>query len=71
MGTDKYFAPQIDDPSKEYPIVFASNLENKTHLLELVASDNNKPAIKAIRVHKPPLNESLFPKLYGHATAQR
>jgi hypothetical protein len=71
MGTDKYIAPQIDALSKEYPIVLASNLENKTHLLELVASDNNKPDIKAIRVHKPPLNESLVPKLYDHAVSQK
>jgi hypothetical protein len=65
MGMDKYIAPQIDDQSKEYPTVLASNLENKNHTLELVVSDNNKPAIKAIRVYKPPLYEPLFPKLYN------
>ncbi len=65
MGTDKYITPQTDAPSKEYPTVLASNLENKTHTLELVATDNNKPAIKAIRIHKPPLHEPLFPKLYN------
>jgi hypothetical protein len=70
MGTDKYIAPQIDNRYQEYSSVLASNLENQNHRLELVAIDDNRPAIKAIRVYKPPLHESLVPKLYNQTESK-
>ncbi len=54
MGVDEYVAPEATDPSREHPTVLASDLENTSHTLELVATGDAKPAIKAIRVYRPP-----------------
>lgn len=53
MGADEYTPPEVDNPAKDHPTVLASNLDNGSHTLELVAKDGKKPAIKGIIVHKP------------------
>ncbi len=53
MGTDEYVVPNVENPSREYPTVLASNLDNGRHTLELVA-DGAAPSILAIRVYEPP-----------------
>ncbi|MFO7957972.1 MAG: SGNH/GDSL hydrolase family protein [Candidatus Brocadiia bacterium] len=55
MFVDEYTPPQVEDTAKEYPTVLASDLPNTRHVLELVATGEEKPAIEAIRVHTPPL----------------
>ena len=55
MGTDKYEPPQVKNPAKEYPVVLASNLKNTRHTLQLKANDSTRPAIRAIRVYRPPM----------------
>jgi hypothetical protein len=54
MGTDVYESPKVKEPAKEYPVVLASNLQNGSHTLKLIANDQGIPNIKAIRVYNPP-----------------
>jgi hypothetical protein len=55
LGTDTYATPEVADPTREYPTVLASGLENAQHTLELIAENGGKPAIKAIVVYRPPI----------------
>ena len=57
MGTDEYKAPGVDDPAREYTTVLASNLKNTEHTIELLAENDSKPIIQAIRVYKPPFKQ--------------
>jgi len=54
LFVESYTAPEVKDLAREYPTVLVSNLPNGKHTLELVA-DGEKPALKALRVHNPPM----------------
>jgi hypothetical protein len=54
MFVDEYTPPEMEDASREYQTVLVQGLENTKHKLEMVVTDAQKPAIRAIRVHKPP-----------------
>ena len=58
MGTDEYIAPQVDNASREYASVLASNLSKGRHTLVLTSAGNNKPDIRAIRVYTPPFGDN-------------
>ncbi len=55
MFVDLYEPPKVDDPAKEYITTLAQGLTNEKHTLELIANAPAAPAIKAIRIHEPPL----------------
>ena len=55
LFVDEYVPPKVADASREYATVLASDLSNAKHKLELVAVNGHKPAIRALRVYKPPL----------------
>ena len=55
LFTDTYTPPKVAKAAKEYATVLASNLANGKHTLELVATGGRKPALRALRVYKPPL----------------
>lgn len=54
LFVETYTAPDAKDPAREYPTVLVSNLPNGRHTLELIA-DGDTPALKALRVHNPPV----------------
>lgn len=54
LFVDSYTPPQVDDPSREHATTLAQNIPNAKHTLELVAEGNTPPAIRAIRVYRPP-----------------
>ena len=53
MFVDEYTPLDVEDPSREYQTVLIQGLENTKHTLELVATGNQKPSIRAIRVYAP------------------
>jgi hypothetical protein len=52
---DVYQAQRVADPSLEYAVNLALGLSNGRHTLEMVARGKTPPAIKAIRVYRPPV----------------
>ncbi len=54
LFVETYTAPEVKDPAREHPTVLVSDLPNGRHTLELVA-DGSRPALKALRVHNPPV----------------
>jgi len=52
---DVYRAPRVADPSREYAVNLALGLSNGKHTLEMAAQGKTPPAIKAIRVYRPPV----------------
>ena len=54
MFTDTYTPPANFDPSQENAVTLAQGLSNGKHTLELIA-DGKAPAIKLIRIYRPPV----------------
>ncbi len=54
LHTDVYLPPKIQYPEYEYSEVLISNISNSLHHLKLVSANGAVPALKAIRVYRPP-----------------
>lgn len=54
MFVDEYTPPEVKDTAREYQTVLVQGLENTKHTLELIAINGKRPAIREIRVHRPP-----------------
>jgi len=55
---DRYQAPAIADPSKDYSVTLIQGIENTRHVLRLVPEKTGAPlGIAAFRVYRPPLAE--------------
>ena len=55
MFVDVYLAPRLEDRSREQATTLALGLAGTKHMLELIGRGANPPAIRAIRVYRPPL----------------
>ncbi|WP_162040061.1 SGNH/GDSL hydrolase family protein [Gloeothece citriformis] len=62
LGTDVYEAPTIKDNNHELTITLAQGLKNTKHHLQLIPNKKGLVPIKAIRVYRPPLNETNIKK---------
>ncbi|MFW5870686.1 MAG: SGNH/GDSL hydrolase family protein [Candidatus Sumerlaeota bacterium] len=64
-NTDQYASPEKFDPAREQAVTLAQGIPNEKHTVEIIAADPaNPPAIKILRVYRPPLKE--LPKVASH-----
>lgn len=56
MYLDAYTTPKITDPSLEYAATAVQGIANTKHTLELTSEPGSVPALKAIRVYRPPMH---------------
>jgi hypothetical protein len=54
MGVDEYAGVRIEDETREYGTVLASDLANGKHELRLLSEREKRPNVRAIRVYRPP-----------------
>ncbi len=59
LNTDRYTAPALADPTKEYSTILAQGIPNGKHTLELSADAQGNVPISAIRVYCPPVAEDI------------
>ena len=57
MFVDRYEAPRVEDPSREYATTLVQGIPNGKHTLELTAEGGGDPPIRAVRVYRPPVGE--------------
>lgn len=55
LGTDRYTAPAITDPTRETATTLVQGLPNGKHVLTIRALGDTPPALAALRVYRPPL----------------
>jgi hypothetical protein len=55
MFVDVYRAPPLEDRTREQATTLALGLAGTKHRLELIARGPNPPAIRAIRIYRPPM----------------
>jgi len=55
MFVDRYHAPSVADPTREYSTTLIQGIANTGHTLELVAEDGGAVPIRAVRIYQPPL----------------
>jgi hypothetical protein len=55
LFVEEYAPPAVQDAARENQTVLVQGLANGKHTLELVAEGSSKPAIRVIRVYKPPM----------------
>ena len=54
MFVDEYAPPEVKDETKDTVVTVAQGLPNGKHTLQIVAGQGGQPAIKAVRVYRPP-----------------
>jgi len=55
MFVDEYAAPEVKDETKETVVTIAQGLPNGRHTLKVLAEAGGQPAIRAVRVYRPPV----------------